>query len=160
MNPSFVNLLYFLLLALAFITQIYRYRRVSSPIQRQQTKWVITAAIMMPVSDLVIRGILTWLLPFANQPGPERVIFYMITIPLLRTIPFMLVPLSFAFAIFRYRLWDIDIIIRRTLVYGGLTATLAVVYFSSVVLMQTLVTAGVFDCAQTRRRISSRRSSP
>jgi hypothetical protein len=136
-----VNLLYFLLLALAFLSQIYRYRRVSGAIQRQQTKWVITAAIMMPLSDLVIRGILTWLLPFANQPGPERVIFYMITIPILRTIPFMLVPISFAFAILRYRLWDIDIIIRRSLVYGGLTASLAVVYFSSVVLIQSLLTA-------------------
>lgn len=138
---SLVNLLYFLLLALAFLSQIYRYRRVSGAIQRQQTKWVIMAAIMMPLSDLVIRGILTGLLPFANQPGPERVIFYMITIPILRTIPFMLVPLSFAFAIFRYRLWDIDIIIRRSLVYGGLTASLAVVYFSSVVLIQSLLTA-------------------
>jgi hypothetical protein len=139
-SPLSGNWVYFLLLALAFLTQIYRYRRVSSAIQRQQTKWVITAAIMMPLSDLVIRGILTGLLPFANQPGPERVIYLMITIPILRTIPFMLVPISFAFAIFRYRLWDIDIIIRRSLVYGGLTATLAVVYFSSVVLMQALVT--------------------
>ena len=138
---SSVNLLYFLLLALAFLSQIYRYRRVSGSIQRQQTKWVITAAIMMPLSDLVIRGVLTWLLPLANQPGPERVIFYMITIPILRTIPFLLVPISFAFAILRYRLWDIDIIIRRSLVYGGLTASLAVVYFSSVVLIQSLLTA-------------------
>lgn len=128
---------YFTLLVLAFLSQIYRYRRVSGPIQRQQTKWVIMAAIMMPLSDLGIRSLLNNLLPFAHHPGPGRVIHYMITIPIFRTIPFMMVPIAFAFAILRYRLWDIDILIRRTLQYSLLTTLLGGTYISSVLLLQT-----------------------
>ena len=138
MVPLLGNWGYFLLLVLAFLSQIYRYRRVSGPIQRQQTKWVITAAIMMPFSDLVIRGILNAVLPFANHPGPGRVIHYMVTIPLFRTLPFMLVPIAFAFAIFRYRLWDIDILICRTLQYSLLTTLLGVLYISSILLLQAV----------------------
>lgn len=112
---------------IAFFGQVYRYWRVSTREQRQQTKWVLYSLTVILLS-LPIIGILT---PFILPPDIQTLLEFH-----LGFLVAIILPLSIGVSILRYRLWDIDLIIRRTLVYGGLTLLLALVYFTSVVLLQ------------------------
>ncbi len=118
---------------------LYRYRNISTSIERQQTKWVM-AGILGPFVLFIPYMIVAISFP-PSQPSLERLAFlYIIQLPIF-ILSYMLIPTSIAIAVLRYRLWDIDVIIRRTLVYGALTLTLALVYFGSVILMQSLFEA-------------------
>ncbi len=119
--------------------QIYRYRRVSNPIERQQTKWILFGVALAVVVYGLYGPIQYWLV-IMNPSSMAAVVFQLVGVPLFLLCD-LIIPLAFTFSILRYHLWDIDMIIRRTLVYGGLTATLVLVYIASVVLMQGLVTA-------------------
>jgi hypothetical protein len=130
-------ILIFASMAVGVFTQIYRYLRVSSPAQRQQTKWVVLGFVGFVLGGFV------WMLTielFPPASGPARVYtnFGGAGLTYFLMLSF---PVSLAIAILRYRLWDIDIIIRRTLIYGVLTGALAFVYFGSVVLLQQLFRA-------------------
>jgi len=115
-------------------TQVYRYIRVSNLIQRQQTKWVVFAIIIGLLVDAVFTLVAVFF-PSLSQPGSlywllyNNISFYVL----------LLVPLSLVIAILRYRLWDIDKLINRTLVYGTLTVLLALVYFGLIVVLQYLL---------------------
>jgi hypothetical protein len=126
------------LLGTLIFAQIYRYVKVSGPIERQQTKWVVfglTGAIMLFVgigfADLIFSRI---------QPADQGVLFTLVS-RLSFTLAALLVPLSIGVAILRYRLWDIDVVINRTLVYGSLSVTLALVYFGGVTATQAIFRA-------------------
>jgi hypothetical protein len=109
--------------------QVYRYRRVSSPIQRQQTKWVVFGLVMALGGGAVV-ALLDLVVPQGVLPslvGTTSLYFFA-----------LLLPLSIAVAVLRYHLYDIDALISRTLVYGLLTATLVALYFGGIVVLQRL----------------------
>jgi len=113
-------------LALCLFAQIYRYRYISGPVQRQQTKWVVFgfAVPFVLILGLVLIGVLFPSLERPSLPG----LIYDITGRLLSYLLFLPIPVSIGLAILRYRLWDIDILINRALVYGTLSACIATIY--------------------------------
>jgi hypothetical protein len=123
---SFIDgFLYIGLLASIIAVQVYRYRRVSTTRQRQQTKWVVygmTVAISGIVATILMESIFfaadNQSSPLANLIGFTVLYFFL-----------FFIPLSIGFAILRSRLWDIDSIINRTLVYGTLSVVLVLIYF-------------------------------
>lgn len=120
--------------------QIYRFRRVSTPLEQQQTKWVIFG---FSVSTLITIGLLLpeyLSLPF-SQPGSPYVIFTNLAQTLSLTLP---ISLCFGIAILGYRLWDVDVLINKTLVYGLLTGILIAVYAVCIVVLEALL-QGLFN---------------
>ena len=133
-------------------------------VERQQIKWFAYAAVAT-----VSGGTLAYIIPGVIHTPTwfERAGF------VLNVVFVPAIPVSVGIAILRYRLYDIDVIINRTLVYGSLTATLVAVYFGGVatsrrssgpltgqeqqpqlaVVVSTLAIAALFD--PVRRRIQS-----
>jgi len=109
---------------------IYRYRKDSTAVERQQTKWVV-------LGFATFAGLLLTLFAILNLfNGSNLGDIWIQNFGLSSTA--LLIPLSVGLSVLRYRLWDIDLIIRRTLVYSALTTTVALIFFGSVALLQNL----------------------
>ena len=138
------------------VAQGYRYLRVSTASQRLQTKWVVygvSVAISGNLADILLSP---WI---SNGYGPDILVSPVkdelgLALPALfqgmggilvmqavSNVSFVMIPVALAIAVLRYRLFDIDVIINRTLVYGSLTAVLGAIYFGSVVILQALLRA-------------------
>ena len=114
------------------VAQVYRYRRVSTSEQRQQTKWVVFGIAVALVGFVVILGLFSLMPALWQTAGP-------LVVMIVDTIIYgllLLIPLSIGVAILRSRLYDIDVVINRALVYGPLTAALVALYVGSVVSLQ------------------------
>ena len=94
--------------------------------ERQQIKWFVYAVSMIAAGGL----------PSVLLPSPLSDVFWGVTL-----FGIAAVPVAVGIAILKYRLYDIDVLINRTLVYGSLTATLALVYFGGVATAQALFRA-------------------
>lgn len=115
---------------LILFSQIYRYIRVSDKTERAQIKWFVAGLALWLFSGYIIE---LFTMDSAGAATTETGLGGDINDLLM-----LIIPASIGIGILRYRLYDIDVIIRRTLVYGLLTAILALLYFGSVIVFQQL----------------------
>jgi hypothetical protein len=120
------------------VAQVVRYRRVAGPAQRQQTKWALWgmgAAVLGANAAL-----LPQLLDLSSSPTPLEALAALGSAPLGDAFT-LLAALSLGIAILRYRLWDIDLLLNRTLVYVPLTAIMAGLFAAGLGVFQRLFVA-------------------
>ena len=113
-----------LLVGSGLFAQVYRYQRVSGPIERQQTKLVVIALAVAPLTWAVSALLLPALFPALTQTSENAAPYNLLRLS-LGNFATLLIPFAIGLSILRYRLFDIDVIIRRTVVYSVLTALLA-----------------------------------
>jgi hypothetical protein len=134
--PVVLSLLPLCILASA-ASLVLRYRRAGSEV-REQIKWVAFAALFVGVLFVITIGASVLLVPTsASGREPQWLAF----LDQVGFISFAGVPIAVGIAVLKYRLYDIDVIINRALVYGPLSAMLALIYVGGVVGMQAVFRA-------------------
>lgn len=132
-DRSMLSLSLFLGFAIsAMLTQLYRYRYVSTPRQRQQTRWAVFGVVITALGNILPRLLYNLVLSPLSYSSP---LAFALEINLIMY-PMLSIPITLGIAILFSHLWDIDVIINRTLVYGTLTTTLALVYTGLVFALQ------------------------
>lgn len=105
--------------------QIYRYRRVSNAQQKQQTKWILYGLGLMITAQAIISA--PWIHSYSLPPGTPYPIWLAATTPIW-LVSIAIVPLFLTIAVMRFRLFEIDIIINRSLLFGTLTLIVILIY--------------------------------
>lgn len=119
--------------------QQYRFRH-AAPVERQQIKWVVLSQLIFVLFFITFSMLINLQHvddPAASNPAAALLVS-MILLGGLNVI-FMGLPISITLAMFRFRLWDVDVVIRRTLQYSLLTGVLGLAYFGSIVVLQNTV---------------------
>jgi predicted Ser/Thr protein kinase len=128
---------YALFLLLALYGQIFRYRRYADGAARQQTKWVVVGFITG------ILGLVLWygsqlVFPLDNDPLALRMLRLLVG-ETLYLFAFIAIPLGMAFSILRYRLYDINLLVSRGIVFALLTAFLVAVFAATQIGLRALL---------------------
>ncbi len=115
-------------------------RRRSGPIERQQLKWLAFAGAVVAggLFLVIVSPALSGRSPF-SPPDPQGAPALVKATEALVIVAFLAIPAAIGFAIKRYRLYDIDILINRAIVYGATTLGIAVAYFGGIILLQTVL---------------------
>ncbi|HAX71030.1 MAG TPA: hypothetical protein DCY14_15560, partial [Anaerolineae bacterium] len=115
------------------VAMIHRHQ-LGDPFQRQQIRWIVWGAIASAVGLM-----LQVFPPMFNLNATARVIHDFLLYPLGQLLKACL-PLSIAFAILRYRLWNIELILNRVLVYGSLSVLTMLGYLGTIFVLHVLFT--------------------
>lgn len=110
-----------LLVASLLVSQVHRYRRVSTLVERQQTKWVLIALVAQVAWLVVVIALPPGTIAALSGPGEAAFALGSALISAALSI-------AIAFAMVRYRLFDVDVVIGRAAVWGALTAFVASSY--------------------------------
>lgn len=121
-----IFLVTFLFLGGAMLAQLYRYRVVSTPNQRQQTKWAVLGGALTVIGISVSASAYFLILP--NLPPSVNSLPFNIALRLLYFAALYVLPISLGFSIVRYRIWDADLAINRSVVFVAVTAVLVVFF--------------------------------
>jgi hypothetical protein len=125
-----------LVFAFAVGAQIHRYRHTSSAVQRQQTKWIVWG---MSITVLIVGSytVAVDMLPIFQRTSEDVVIMRLIG-RTVRQIALCAIPITLLYSILRYKLWNVDILINRTLVYVPLTSILTGIFAVTMTVTQKI----------------------
>ncbi|HST06049.1 MAG TPA: hypothetical protein VLQ48_15135 [Chloroflexia bacterium] len=121
----------------ALYAQFYRYGQIPNRVRKQQTKWFVYG------SAVAVAGAFSIFIPRIFNPElgdagkPESLEFQLVTAGVVY-LSALILPISIGISILRYRLWDIDVIINKTLVYVPLTSILAGIFAATLKVLQTV----------------------
>ena len=119
------------------LSLVLRYRR-SEGEEREQIKWIAFAASVVGLLYLIT---MVSSFTFSGPWGAAGTPLWLGLLQQVSLVSFTAVPIAVGFAVLKYRLYDIDIIINRAIVYGSLTAVLVALYFGGIVLLQRVFVA-------------------
>lgn len=131
-DSTVISFILFLgMIGVPLLAQIYRYFRVSTPLQRQQTKWFIYTLTLF-LTMVMISTFIT-----VDRLDPMQAVLADLG-DILPGILFTLFPLSIGLAILRYRLWDVDVVINKSLVYGAVVILAIGIFFVTSTVIQVI----------------------
>ncbi len=133
---SLVNALAWYLASVGLM--VYRYRRAVSPNQRQQIRWVFVGTLG-PLLWFILFNIPSGLVPALSDVSSPVYLIFQITTRVFSIPLFLVFPACVTIAIARYKLFDIDFLINRALVYGALTVFLATIFGLVLILVNAIV---------------------
>jgi len=140
---SLPDILQFAIFLIAYLSglavQMYRSKHYYNEQQIQQVKWITLGLVGSLVFGYVLAYLPALIFPALSGNTPLGVAFYQLFSPTISSIAVMLVPISIAFSIQRFRLWDVDFVINRGLVYGALTIALVALFAANTFAVQWFV---------------------